>query len=101
MSTLAAIERPNGKMYRPRMLSGTPTYSAHEEFNGAVVFGTHDIETARPIAEQLIRSEADAEYIEGAKPHQIWWRDGFECGQRRFATDPEHGRAGVWFEVEL
>jgi hypothetical protein len=91
---LPAIVRPNGKTYRPRKIVVIPCENA-DEF-GAVVFGTHDVELATPLATEEIASRFDTRYA-ATDPVVGWWRDGYERGERVWVWDEQIGRAGVWF----
>jgi hypothetical protein len=98
VADLPAIERPNGKLYRPRKLVACPVSDQYDEIAAVVVFGTHDPDRAQALADSLARRDVDSGYV-AANPGRVWWRDGFECGQRTWAVDDEHGRAGVLFEI--
>lgn len=89
------LRRPNGSLYRPRKLAAHPVEEWNEELR-IVVFGTHDIDRAKKLADQAYAAWGDSR-DEVTDPRLVWWRDGFDCGQRRFVDDPEHGRAGVYF----
>lgn len=95
MIRLPAIVRPNGRTYQPRKVTVEPISDGYGDF-AAVVFGTHDIEFARPLATEEIASRFDNGYVAG-DPTVGWWRDGYEHGDRVWAWDAESGRAGVWF----
>ena len=84
------IERPNGKPYRSRRVI------AYEAGEGVIVLGTHDLTRAQGLADELARYVAGSGFV-AVDPWRGWWRDGFECGRRRWVRDPEAGRAGVWF----
>jgi hypothetical protein len=91
------IQRPNGQPYQPRKVIAFGVYGADECPAGVVVLGTHDVTRAQPLALSLVQHYLlDSGYVP-VDPAQVWWRDGFEGGSRRWVTDPERGRAGVWF----
>lgn len=100
--TAVAFTRPNGKPYRPRK----PELVAHVWENdhgycgdaGAIVLGTLDPDTARPIAVELCRREFDADDLAAGQPG--WFRAGFHHGEHRWFIDTEKGRPGVSFEVQ-
>jgi hypothetical protein len=99
---LVPIERPNGKVYRPRRIraeawENDDTWS--EWRGGAVVLGTHDVELARPLATAAIRRHFDAELV-AADPEVGWWRLGFHFGELRWMPDPERGAAAVYFTAK-
>lgn len=93
MATSEAIKRPNGKTYRPRRVLA---YPVGEDGEGVVVLGTHDLARAQALADEVARSVAGSGFV-AADPWRGWWRDGFECGERRWVSDEERGRAGVLF----
>ena len=87
------IQRPNGKPYHPRRVIA---YGVGEDGEGVIVLGTHDMARAQALADELARRVAGPEYV-AADAWRGWWRDGFECGERRWVCDEVHGRAGVLF----
>jgi hypothetical protein len=87
------IQRPNGKPYRPRRVFAQ---AVGEEDEGVLVLGTHDVTRAQVLADKVARYVAGSGFV-AVKPETGWWRDGFECGQRRWVADEENGRAGVLF----
>lgn len=98
MTELPAITRPNGKVYRPRKLVAHAWEDQHGYAGaGAVVFGTHDENRARPLALRVCGhwyGTTSVRVIGSA-----WWRDGYEHGERCWVADDEAGRAGVMFEA--
>lgn len=101
MADLPAIIRPNGKTYRPRKVIVEPWEidgAAYGWESGVIVFGTHDVEVAQPLADVVCKG-FDPDYVAvGAKP--IWYRDGYENGERVWMDDEVRGRAGVWFRAD-
>src|SRR5262245_18836893 len=93
---LPAIERPNGKLYRPRGIVAWPLGGEGEALCGVVVLGTHDIERARPLAQQVTRQQLGGGYLAEA-PVCVWWRSTYRHGRPYWVDDEDHGRAGVWF----
>jgi hypothetical protein len=87
------IQRPNGSPYRPRRVFAQ---AVGEEDEGVLVLGTHDLDRAQSLADKVARYIAGSGFV-AVKPEAGWWRDGFECGQRRWVNDEVHGRAGVLF----
>lgn len=87
------IKRPNGKLYRPRRVVA---YAVGEDTDAVLVLGTHDLDRARPLADDLARYLLGAGYA-AVQPETGWWRDGMEMGERRWVTDEVRGRAGVLF----
>ncbi len=92
------ITRPNGKPYQPRRVVGfTLDDDDTGGVTGLIVFGTHDHERAKRLADGLCyRYAADGDAV---GPTSVWWRDMFSRGRREFESDDEHGRPGVHFEV--
>ena len=90
---LDEIQRPNGKPYRPRRVVAQ---AVGEEDEGVLVLGTHDLGRAQALADKLARYIAGSGFV-AVQPETGWWRDGFECGQRRWVNDEVRGRAGVLF----
>lgn len=90
------ITRPNGKPYRPRAFITHPVAEEDEWLSGVIVFGTHEIGRAQPFADEYVQWQLGAEYA-AEDPVTGWWRDGMDGGQRRWVTDKDHGRAGVYF----
>lgn len=105
MTTLPPIPRPHGGLYRPRKLTvGTwdnegaydrDGWAGWAGWAGCYVLGTHDIDTARPLAEEECRFTFGTQYV--IKPQRVWIRDGFESGERRWVHDERRGRAAVQF----
>ena len=94
---LPAIERPNGAMYRPRKIIAYPIDDDDCDcMTGVVVFGTHDVGRALDVANRLVRAQVAPDFV-AVTPRLIWWTDGFRYGRRTFETDPDRGRAGVYF----
>lgn len=98
MSALPAIERPNGKQYRPRKITGNAVGDENGCVIAVIVLGTHDVERARPLAEDCARYWVDGGYT-AANPEAGWWRNGFHWGEPTWIDDAVSGRAGVRFEV--
>ena len=98
VNEMAAIRRPNGKLYRPRKVSCHAVNDENLDLVAVIVFGTHDIERARPLAEDCVRYWSD-EDCAAAEPVTGWWRDGYANGGRGWVNDSVAGRAGVWFEA--
>lgn len=92
------ITRPNGKTYRSRKVTGHAVVDEDDMVVAVLVLGTHDIERARPLAEECVRLWVDGGYT-AASPVTGWWRDGFQLGQRCWVDDQVRGRAGVWFKA--
>lgn len=93
--SLVSISRPNGAIYRPRKVVAydwEDPWAWDTATQGAVVFGTHDVDRARPVAEQVCGNYA-------VNPRKGWWRDGYANGERAWIHDPVRGRAGVMFDA--
>jgi hypothetical protein len=100
MSALAAVPRPNGKLYRPRKLSAHAVTDYHgDDLDGVVVFGSHEwTEAVQKLADDYVAWQVDRGYA-AAAPRRVWWRDGYDMGVRRWIDDPVRGRAGMVFEI--
>jgi hypothetical protein len=94
---LPVIVRPNGKVYRPRTLTAGAWENeyANDDYAGCFVFGTHDIDLARPVAEEECRFAFGVQHA--INPELVWIRDAFEGGERRWVQDAVRGRAAVRF----
>ena len=90
-----AIQRPDGTLYRPRKITANAVTDDDEILCGVVVFGTHDIALAHPLADQYVAWQLDSGYV-AAEPCTVWWRDGFDGGRRMWLTDEEHGAPGCF-----
>jgi hypothetical protein len=103
VSSLAPIERPDGRLYRPRKI--VAAIWDNEEANGryddygVFVFGTHDVERARPLAEQAIKHFFDADLVP-TEPECRWVRLGYHNGEQAYIDDPVRGRAAVQFHAD-
>jgi hypothetical protein len=95
---LAAIERPNGKLYRPRKINCYPVADEDDFVTAVIVFGTHDVERARPLADSSVKTWADSDYTAG-NPETGWWRQAMRNGDLFWVDAPVTGRAGVRFEA--
>lgn len=99
---LLAVERPDGRLYRPRKVVVWPWENddAWSEWRGgAVVLGTHDVERARELADSSIKLWFGAE-LSAVKPEPGWWRLGYSYGDPTWIEDVVRGRAGVWFTAK-
>ena len=85
--------RPNGKPYRPRRVIAQVI---GEEDEGVLILGTHDLQRAQALADQMAAHVAGSGYV-AVRPWRGWFRDGFQAGRRQWVTDEVHGRAGVCF----
>lgn len=107
-----SITRPNGKTYRPRKAPEIGYFASNEDepVSDVVIWGTHDLAVARPLAEEALAAlnvdEFDAELRWGGEPKLDWYatiplgtdEDGSSMlvGYRR---DPEKGRACIVFPL--
>lgn len=93
---LPPIERPDGRTYRPRkVIAHAWEDDGYYNDRGAVVFGTHDVERARELAERACAGWYGMTHA--VRAELGWFRDGYESGRRAWVNDPVRGRAGVWF----
>jgi hypothetical protein len=98
VTALPPVQRPNGKLYRPRKVSGHAVADEDDMVIAVIVLGTHDIERARPLAESCVRAWVDGGYT-AVSPVTGWWREGFSMGELCWVDDEARGRAGVRFEA--
>ena len=97
---LVPITRPNGKLYRPRKITTEPWENPYDDSEiGALVFGTHDIEAARPLATQVIQWAYDPTFVAG-RARLRWLSDKIRNGDPVWVDDAEHGRACVCFDAD-
>jgi hypothetical protein len=98
MTALPPVERPDGRMYRPRKLTAVPVDEDDGDMcGGVIVFGTHDPAAAWPLADRLAAQQAGTGF-RAYGPVPGWWRDGYSGGQRCYVSDEARGRAAVLFE---
>lgn len=108
---LPPIERPNGKIYRPRTIQPV-ALGFEDEITDIIVFGTHDVRYAEIIAQpELERISGEFFYDDplaiSGPGRKVWrrrdlaaWGGDYDGPQYVYAESPEHGRAGVMFPVE-
>lgn len=99
---LPPIERPDGRLYRPRMIvahvwDNDEAYGEDDNY-GVFVFGTHDIERAGALADQAIKHFFDST-LAATKPERRWVRLGYHNGELTYIDDPVRGRAAVQFNA--
>lgn len=94
--TLPPIERPNGKLYRPRAVRVDymdDEDNWREEYPyKTVVLGTHDVEAAR---ERAVQGRV-CQYL--TNPRIDWLRLGYASGRLCWINDDERGAACVVFD---
>lgn len=83
-SGLSPIERPNGKLYRPRALRAE-LLGDEDELTGVIVFGTLTVEEARPVAEASVAEYMRA-YFGGNTPEESAAEAGYAL---KLSGDPE------------
>lgn len=111
--TLEAIERPNGKMYRPRTIRAQVMGSEDEAPDAIAVLGTRNIavalEAARVEIAEYMRLWYDGDYsllITDDEPIPVWYVRGLSSwdpidGPRfHFTNDPAKGAGGLLFRLE-
>ncbi len=101
MTDLVPIERPDGRLYRPRKVAAYSweNDTVHGWSGGAVVLGTHDVERARVLADRCVKSWY-GNVLSAVEPEVGWYRLGYEYGEQVWAEDERRGRAGVWFTAK-
>jgi hypothetical protein len=92
----AVLTRPDGRLYRPRKVTGYAVNDDDEIVCGIMILGTHDAGRAQPLADKCAVMWAGNGFV-ATCPVTGWWRDGFQGGRRCWVDDPVQGRAGVWF----
>ena len=90
------VTRPDGRIYKSRKVVAHAVVDDDELLSGVMVLGTHDIGRVQELADSYAVWQLGKGHV-AVEPQTGWWRDGFECGRRRWVRDPEAGRAGVWF----
>jgi hypothetical protein len=97
------VIRPNGKAYRARRVAveiwDNAANDSWSDDYGVFVFGTHDIELARPLADREIKAHWDRDLV-ATKPCKVWKRLGFDHGEFVWWTDEVKGRAAVCFTAD-
>jgi hypothetical protein len=96
-SALPSVMRPDGRLYRPRKLTAEGVDTDDGNLSGVLVFGTHDPETARPLADEFAVQQAGQSY-RALDPVPGWWRSGFAGGEQCWIGDEKSGRAAVLFQ---
>lgn len=96
MTELAPVERPNGKLYRPRKIACYPVADANEITAGVCILGTHDLAVAQPLADASVACWIESGYI-AIEPETGWFREGYESGRPMWVRDEVRGRAGIMF----
>lgn len=87
------VERPNGKLYRPRLIR-TECWD-NEDDRGVIILGTHDIEQAHALAVEGCRYFHGCQYA--INPDVDWFRQAFQHGDPVWIRDGVRGAAGVKF----
>lgn len=97
---LDPINRPNGKVYKPKRIAVERWEDDWEGRYGVVILGTHDIDAVRALADQAVKWW-DNEYI-ATKPDVDWFRLAYSGNQGEMAwqRDEVRGRAGVLFTAD-
>lgn len=108
MNGIPAIERPNGKLYRPRKIQAITTGN-EDEVTGIVVFGTHDVRFAENEAHHHAAdyaAENGIKLVIDGPGFKDWYgtRIAGSTDEGRplvvFVTDETKGRACVRFSAE-
>lgn len=95
---LPSVERPNGKLYRPRKISARVLDHDNGVDYRVLVTGTHDIGRALELARKVAHSDIGREYEPG-NPRQGWWRETIRRHEPYWEWDEVRGAAGVMFEI--
>jgi hypothetical protein len=98
---LLPIERPNGKIYRPRKIRAIYCENHHGQRDSVIVLGTHDVIGALDTAALEAQYRAGhADILIDAVGEIGWWREAIERGERVVIDDDVRGAAGVRYEFE-
>lgn len=90
---MTAIERPNGKLYRPRKGLRMIGFNDYNDEAFVAIIGTHDIDAARAA---FPGGGYQASYL--VEPSLGWVRETFRYGERFIdCWDTERGAAAVIF----
>ena len=88
------VERPNGKLYRPRKPPAAEEFMSGSSGEMAVIVRfTHDIDPARELAMPLLHEYG----LEGVAPVLVWWRvvpwdtSGGDGWAFSYVPDAKHG----------
>ena len=93
---LESIRRPDGRLYRPRKITGHALADDEDFVTGVLILGTHDVGRAQVLADECAVAWVDRGF-KAVRPETGWYRDGFEYGRRCWVSDEQRGRAGVLF----
>jgi hypothetical protein len=98
---LPPIERPNGKIYRPRKIRAIYCENPYGRRNDVFVLGTHDLIGALEAAAGEVRYRLGGPYfLIDAVGELGWWREMLHSGERVVVSDDVRGAAGIRYEVE-
>jgi len=100
VAELVPVTRPNGKVYRPRKAPRAQLVDNtddREPYAWVFVLGTHDVESALPLAERVAASEGMQPDRDSAE--KTWMRLAMRNGDRVYDIDSVRGAATVTFEV--
>lgn len=97
---LPAVERPNGKLYRPRTIRTEIIQGSWPYEDAILVLGTDNIDWAIDIARRVV-----SEYDGDLYPCQLgavfgWWRKGINHNERAWVYDSARGACGWSFNLE-
>ncbi|HEY6493279.1 MAG TPA: hypothetical protein VIZ43_08405 [Trebonia sp.] len=98
LTGLPAIERPNGKPYRPKRVMGRLLNEATDEPTLILVTGTHDTDRAAEFARELAAYWLGSD-VEPVAPMRGWWRQSIRRGDEYWTDDDVRGAAGVIFSI--
>lgn len=112
---MEAIKRPDGRLYRARKAPEALLLGDEDEITMVIVFGTHDVATAYPLAvaridalnqDSFIKYDATERYRLVGEPELEWYRGSpvgtGESGEMRvwYEADDIKGRACVTWAIE-
>lgn len=96
MSALKPVTRPDGRVYRPRKITGHAVADDGDLLSGVCILGTHDLAVAQPLADEYASWQLGSGSV-ALEPETGWFREGYESGRPMWIRDPVKGRAGVMF----
>jgi hypothetical protein len=95
------VTRPNGRIYRPRKPPrGLPVVNYRDDVEWIYIIGTHDVERARSLAEQI--ATRDGYELDSTRaPERSWQRLAMRNGDQMYVPDEVHGAPTIIFKVVL
>lgn len=95
--SLEPVERPNGKLYRPRLIRAH-MIDDEDHWPFVVVLGTHDKKVALPVAQKELDQNENGLLARPICP--VWYRLTISNYETCWIWDDVRGAAGVLFATE-